>query len=66
MANSSYTITKSYAQNLKNKVTRFKEETQTNKTVFLTFLTTFGVKDNAHKMSIVQDELTMDALFDKV
>ena len=59
-----YTITKSYAANLQNKLTVFKEETGTQKTLFLTMITTFGVKPNMYSQRYVQDSLTMDVLFD--
>lgn len=58
-----YTIKKDYAQNLRNKITTFREETGTNKSLFLTFITTFGLKPNKYTMGLVQDELDMDALF---
>ena len=59
-----YAITKKYSENLKNKINVFREETKTNKALFLTFITTFGLKTNQYSMGLVQDELTMDALFE--
>ena len=59
-----YAINKSYAQNLKHKMNTFRIETKTNKALFLTFITTFGLKSNQYSMGLVQNELTMDALFD--
>jgi len=59
-----FVITKTYAENLKDKVAAFKEETGTKKSLFLTFLTTFGVKENQHSTRLVQNQLTMNALFD--
>jgi len=59
-----YTITKAYAENLQNKLAVFKEETKTRKTLFLTMITTFGVKSNIYAQRYIQDSLTMDALFD--
>ena len=58
-----YTITKPYAENLRNKLSVFRAETETNKTLFLTMLTTFGVKQNAHSQQVVNDSLDMNALF---
>ncbi|MFK7932561.1 MAG: ATP-binding protein [Saprospiraceae bacterium] len=59
-----FSIQKAYAENLKNKVAAFKQETKTKKACFLTFLTTFGLKTNKYSRQLVKNELTMDALFD--
>jgi AAA+ ATPase superfamily predicted ATPase len=59
-----YTITKAYASNLQNKLAVFKEETQTRKTLFLTMISTYGIKPNIYAQQYVKDSLTMDALFD--
>jgi len=61
---SEFSIQKSYAENLQNKVGAFKTETKTKKACFLTFLTTFGLKNNKYSRSLVKNELTMNALFD--
>lgn len=59
-----YTINKSYAQQLANKLRVFREETQTTKTLFLTMITTFGLKKNTYATQYVQNNVEMDALFD--
>ena len=59
-----FTIHKSYAAQLKNKLAVFKKDTKTRKTLFLTMLSTFGVVANEHKVGLVQNEITMDALFE--
>ncbi|MEM6321628.1 MAG: ATPase [Bacteroidota bacterium] len=59
-----YTIQKSYADNLQNKVTAFKTETNTKKACFLTFFTTFGLKTNKYSRSLVKNELTLAVLFE--
>ena len=58
-----YSITKSYGDNLRNKLSVFRTETGTNKTLFLTMITTFGLKQNAHSQQLVNDSLDMNALF---
>ena len=58
-----FTINKSYAQQLKNKMNAFRENMDTQHPLFLTMITTFGVKRNKYAMSLVQNELTMDVLF---
>lgn len=59
-----FIITKPFAENLKNKLAVFKEETNTTKTLLLTMITTFGLKSNKYSTNLVKDDLTMDALFD--
>lgn len=60
----SYEITKAYDLNLRNKIGAFKESTKTKKAVFMTMITTFGLVKNQYAGSIIQNELTMDILFD--
>ena len=59
-----YTITKSYSENLRNKIGVFRTETKTRKAIFLTFITTYGLTRNKHATSLVQNEITMDSLFE--
>lgn len=59
-----FSITKSYANNLRNKIGVFREETQTRKAVFLTFISAYGLVKNEHATGLVQNEVTMDALFE--
>jgi hypothetical protein len=61
-----FTITKAYAEELRNKIGLFKETTNTNKSVYLTFVTTFGVEPNEYSASLVQNSLTMDVLFESI
>lgn len=60
-----FSITKSYAEELRNKRWVFIEKTGTRKTVFLTMLTTFGVKTNEHYLGLVQNQLEMGCLFER-
>ncbi len=59
-----FEINKKYAEVLRNKVGTFKAETGTRKSVFLTFVTIFGLKKNSHAAGLVQNDLTMEALFE--
>lgn len=59
-----FTIDKKYAGVLRNKIGVFKEETRTRKAVYLTMITTFGLNKNQYSTSLVQNDLTMDILFD--
>ena len=58
-----FAITKSYAEELKSKLSVFRNATRTKKTLFLTMLTTYGVTTNIYKTGLVQKDLTMDILF---
>ncbi len=61
---STFTITKSYAENLQNKLDVFRAETKTRKTLFLTMITTFGIQPNKYALVNVKDSIEMKALFD--
>ncbi|MEP7143042.1 MAG: ATP-binding protein [Ferruginibacter sp.] len=60
---STFTIDKAYAGELQNKINVFREKTKTKKTLFLTMITTFGVKENIHSTGLVQKEIMMEELF---
>jgi AAA+ ATPase superfamily predicted ATPase len=59
-----FVIDKAYAGELENKRDVFKQETGTKKSLFLTLVTTFGVKSNNYFTNLIQNSLTMDALLD--
>jgi hypothetical protein len=58
-----FTIDNKYAEELRNKISMFKQETGTRKSVFLTLITTYGLNANSYA-SLAQNSLTMNALFD--
>ena len=58
-----FTINRRYAEELRNKVGVFKEETKTRKAIYLTMITTFGLNKNSYSTSLIQHDLTMDVLF---
>jgi hypothetical protein len=58
-----FEITKSYALDLERKLTVFRERTKTRKTLLLTMVTTNGVKNSKNFAGLVQNEVTMNALF---
>lgn len=58
-----FVINKAYADVLERKRTVFCQQTRTRKTVFLTLITTFGVKPSIYVTSLIQRQLTMDVLF---
>jgi uncharacterized protein len=61
-----FAITKSYDTVLRNKVAAFKAATKTKKAVMLTFITTYGLMQNAYAAAIVQNNINMEALFKEV
>jgi uncharacterized protein len=61
--NAPFEITKAYAAALQNKATVFRQQTKTNKNVFITLITTFGTVNNAHKLSITDTEIIMEDFF---
>jgi uncharacterized protein len=62
---SEFTIDKKYAEELQLKKHIFMAQTQVKKSVFISMLTTFGVKNNGHFLSSAQNQFTMDILFEK-
>lgn len=63
-AKASFTIDKKYAQELREKLQVFAVQPECKrKNIFLTTITTFGVKDNEYKKELVQNEVTMEDLF---
>ena len=53
------------ALRLQRRRTRFVELSKTRKSVFLTLITTFGLRTNAHSSGLIDHVLTMDALFEQ-
>lgn len=58
-----FELTKSYARELESKLAVFRERTKTRKTLFLTLMTTNGIRNTESHTGLVQNEVTMDALF---
>jgi AAA+ ATPase superfamily predicted ATPase len=59
-----FTIDKGYASELEQKLEVFTAKTKTKKTLFLTMISTYGIKENEYSGRLVQKSLTMDVLFD--
>ena len=60
-----FDIDKAYADNLKKKKDVFKASTKTKKSVFITMITTYGIHKNKHSIGLVQNDITLDALFER-
>jgi len=59
-----FTINKNYYNNLRNNITEFQQESKSKKNVFLTMITTYGINHNQYSAEIVENELTMESLFE--
>ena len=59
---SEFEISKEYEEKLLEKLRIFTEETRTSKSLLLTLITSFGLKQNKHS-DIVQKQITMNDLF---
>lgn len=63
--NDEFVVSKEYSKKLYYKKQKFKEITKTRKTVFVTLITSYGVRENAQYHEVVNNQLTMDELFGK-
>ena len=61
--NSPFVIDKKYYFNLKNKISELQKASKTRKNIFITMLTTYGIKENQYSNELVQMSLGMDVLF---
>jgi len=59
-----FEIDKAYSEQLRSKISTFKTVTKTKKSVFLTMITTYGTEKNKYANLLMQNEVTMDALFE--
>ena len=57
-----FVIDKTYDQDLRSKISAFRIETETRKSIQLIMITTFGLKNNMYS-GIVQNQVTLDDLF---
>lgn len=64
-SNKEYLITKKYAEELTYKRQAFLQKTNTNKTLFLTMITTYGIVNNDYATNLIQSSLKMEMLFDE-
>ncbi|NJN33546.1 MAG: ATPase [Saprospiraceae bacterium] len=62
--NTQWTMGKEEAENLKYKKDQFKMLTKTSKLVFLTLISTFGLNPNINSIGLVDNDLTMNCLFE--
>jgi hypothetical protein len=58
-------MTKKDADELRVKQAVFQQKTGSRKTIFITLISTFGVKNNEHYLQTVQNQLRMSVLFER-
>lgn len=61
---SEFVVDKVYAEELQRKIDVFREKTKTNKTIFLTLITPYGVRKNENSIGLVSKEITLEDFFD--
>lgn len=60
-----FTISKDYAEKLRQKISVFRTTTNTKKQLVLTLITTFGLKSNKHSLGLVEQDFSMEILFER-
>jgi AAA+ ATPase superfamily predicted ATPase len=58
-----FSIDKTYANNLRNKISTFKSESQTKNAVHLCLISSYGIKANSYSDELVQNSFDMSILF---
>lgn len=61
-----FVITKNYAEELRDKINRFRDHTRTRKALQLVLVTAYGVKDNAYASDLVDRTVTLSDLMSYV
>ena len=61
--NSEYTVSKKYKRELQNKKNEFVKELNKQKNVFITMVTTYGVKTNKNSW-VIDNEVNIDVFFE--
>lgn len=57
-----FTISEKYAETIRNRTSLFQKQTKTKKALRCTFITTYGIKENASS-DVVENELNIEDLF---
>ena len=60
-----FAVTKAYAAELRDKITRFHTHTATRKQLFLALVSPYGLRQNTHGEGLVDAAVDMDALFER-
>ncbi len=59
-----FVIDRRYGEELRTKRETFRAVTKTRKTLFVTMVTAFGVRDNEYRRELIDHSIEMEALFD--
>ena len=59
-----FSVSKDYGEKLREKIRIFQESTLSKKQIFLTLITTFGLKPNKYSVGLISSDLDMDMLFE--
>jgi uncharacterized protein len=62
--NAVWQLDKSDATHLREKIAIFQGVSKTKKHIFLTLITTFGIKHNIHSLGLVDRQFNLDVLFE--
>jgi DNA-binding transcriptional regulator GbsR (MarR family) len=62
-SNAPYTIDKIYSANLLNKIATYKKITKTTKQIFISMITTFGLKETMYSEELVNSSMTLEDFF---
>lgn len=65
-ANTEYKLSPSYKTKLRERVANFFALTKTNKSIFITLITTYGLVNQETHLDVIQNVLTLDDLFQTV
>ena len=58
-----FSLSKEYAERLRKKMSAFQETTKTKKLLLWTLISTFGLKHNMHSLGLIEQNLSLDDLF---
>ena len=62
-ANDVYALTKSEANNIRNKMTQLRAQLKKRKSIFPVMITTFGCEKNMHYLGLIHNQVELDDLF---
>lgn len=57
-----FVITQDYSHQLKQKIMIFREKTKTRKTIFLTMITPYGIRENSYSLGLVNSQVILEDL----
>jgi predicted AAA+ superfamily ATPase len=62
--NAPFVLSKDYAKNLRQKIALFQTFSKTNKQIFMSMISSFGIVKNTHSLGFIHHDLTIDDLFE--